>query len=287
MAHARDHPAALLGQLAVLAQGRQLAQVVQAEEVEELLGRAVEQRPTDLLALAQDAHQAAVEEQLERRARVDATDLIDLGARDGLAVGDDRQGLELGARQPHRSPGDELLHPRRERRVRAQRVAAGDRRHHDAGVGVRRDQRVERGLDARGVADPRELAQTRDGERAIGGEQERLDERAEPLGRQLRGLTGDRRRREIVLVLDRVAVLVELGRLGWRRRQLVGHLDRVGLGDDLVDGRRRVRGLGALDRGLGRLLDLGVRPAMRGDLRRGLGLDRCRLDLEHGLDLGV
>ncbi len=92
-----DLCAMLFRELVVLAQRRQIFQIAQAEELEELFGRAVEQGTARLFALAEDAHERAIHERLQRAAGVDAADLVDLGARDGLTVGADCQRLEQRA----------------------------------------------------------------------------------------------------------------------------------------------------------------------------------------------
>ena len=77
----------------------QIGQVVEAELVEELAGRAVHERPADDRLAADHLHQLAADQRVEHARRVDAADLGDLGRRHRLAVGDDRQRLERRHRQ--------------------------------------------------------------------------------------------------------------------------------------------------------------------------------------------
>ena len=143
-------------------------------------GRAVDERPARLLLLAQDADQVPVEQDVQRARRVDPADVVDLRPRDRLPVGDDRQGLELGARQPHRPPRDQLLHPGREPALGAEHVAAGHALQRDAAALVVGHQLVDRGLDPRGVLDPGQLAQPLQRHRLVRGEDQGLDQRLEP-----------------------------------------------------------------------------------------------------------
>ena len=171
------HDLTALGcELAVLAERRQLAQIAEAEEIEKLLRRAVEDRPADLLALAEHADQRAIEQQAERRRRIDAADLVDLGARDRLAIRHDRERLELRARQPHRPARDQLLHPRRVARIRPELIAPRDLLERDSAVAILVGELREGLLEAPHVADPRQLAKSLERDRPIGGEDQRLDE---------------------------------------------------------------------------------------------------------------
>ena len=239
------HLAALVRQLGVLAQRGQLAQIAEAEEVEELPGRAVQHRPTDLLLLAEDADQRAIHQELERGARVHAADLVDLGARDRLAVRDDRERLELRARQPHRPARDQLLDPHRVGRLGAELVAARDLREHEAAVLVVGLDVLERLLEPADVRHAGQLAESLERDRLVAGEHERLDEvleldRVHPAGagRQHGALDG--------------RVVLELGVLRWHLAAggLEASLPGVGGGvrerDDVPVLVRGIRGGGVL-----------------------------------------
>ncbi len=163
-----------------IAQGRQVAQRLQVEELEELDGRAVQQRTPRLLLLAHDLDQLALEQDLEHRAAVDAAHVIDLRARHGLAVGDDRQGLELRTAEPRGLGLKQLLNPLRVVWVRAELEAAGDLPQHDP-LRIHVDlQLLERELDLilRRVVE--DLAQVLDRQRLARGEQQALDDRHQP-----------------------------------------------------------------------------------------------------------
>ena len=98
-------------------------------------------------------------QQLQRRRRIDAANVVDLGPRDRLAIRDDRERLELRARQAHRPARDQLLHPRRELRPRAELIAARDLLQDQAAVAVILGELRERLLEPAHVADPRQLAE--------------------------------------------------------------------------------------------------------------------------------
>ena len=87
----------LVGQLGELAQRREVAERLQAEELEEIARGAVEDRAARLVFFAEHAHEVALQEGFEHRAGVHAADVVDLGARDRLAIGHDRQRLDLGS----------------------------------------------------------------------------------------------------------------------------------------------------------------------------------------------
>ena len=79
---------------------RELAEIAQAEIVEELARRAIEQRPADDLGAAANRDQIPLHQRGEHRARVHAANGFDLALRDRLLVGDDRHRLQRRARQP-------------------------------------------------------------------------------------------------------------------------------------------------------------------------------------------
>ena len=93
---------ALLGEFLELAQRWQSAQVAQVEEFEKLTRRSVDERSARLLAFAENFDEASLQQGLEHSAAVHRADVFDLGASDGLPVGDDGQGFQRGARQPLR-----------------------------------------------------------------------------------------------------------------------------------------------------------------------------------------
>ena len=66
--------------------------------------RPEEERPPGQVAAADDAHQLHLHERLDHVARVHAAHALDLRARDGLAVGDDRERLDRRAREHRRAP---------------------------------------------------------------------------------------------------------------------------------------------------------------------------------------
>ena len=100
----KDLPALELGE------ARQVLDGVEAEMVEELLGGAVGDGPARRAAAAARAHPADLHQHVERAGGGDdAADLLDLGARHGLVVGDDGQRLhgglgQLAAARPHCAP---------------------------------------------------------------------------------------------------------------------------------------------------------------------------------------
>ncbi len=114
-----------------------ILQRLEREEREERGRRSVEQRPPGLVLLAEDAHQVALEQELQRGAAVDAANVVDFRARDRLAVGDDGERLQLRARQPHGTLARELADERRVLDARAVEPAAGDFVEHDAARRVR------------------------------------------------------------------------------------------------------------------------------------------------------
>ena len=100
-------------QLVELAQRRQLAQIPQAEDAQELRRRAVEDRPARpppscrSCGRARDRAASSAPGRSRRRGSSSIS-----GPRDRLAVGDDRQRLQHRARQPLRLARDQARHPR-------------------------------------------------------------------------------------------------------------------------------------------------------------------------------
>ena len=75
------------------------SQMAEGELLEEERRRAVQQRTPEPFGAPDHIDQPALVQRLEHAAHVDAADLLDLGAADRLAVGDDRERLERGGRQ--------------------------------------------------------------------------------------------------------------------------------------------------------------------------------------------
>src|SRR5687768_5550459 len=73
---------------------RQLLQMTKRELLEEERCRAVMQRTSEPLTAADDVDQPSLEQRFEHAADGHAADLLDLGAADRLAIGDDRKRLE-------------------------------------------------------------------------------------------------------------------------------------------------------------------------------------------------
>ena len=126
-----DDLPALLGELLELAQRGQRVEILQGEELEELAGGAVEDRPAHLFLLPDDLDQPAIEQRLEHRARVDAANVLDLRPRDRLPVGDDRQRLDRRAGEPLGLHLEEAPHVLGRARRGAQLPAAADLVQHE------------------------------------------------------------------------------------------------------------------------------------------------------------
>src|SRR5919201_2011131 len=73
-----DDLARLFGELLELAQRGELGQVPEVEQLEELLRRAEDERPSRLVLLSQDADQLAFEKGLGHRAAIDAAQVLHL-----------------------------------------------------------------------------------------------------------------------------------------------------------------------------------------------------------------
>jgi hypothetical protein len=118
----RDRQAVVEGELLLdflevvdLAERRQFLERLQVEVIEELARRAEQGGLAGQVAMADDAHPVAILERAhDVRGDGDAADRFDLGARDRLAVGDERERLEQGARVARRlfrpELADEGLH---------------------------------------------------------------------------------------------------------------------------------------------------------------------------------
>ncbi len=119
-------PSRSLVELRELAERRQLAQLLQPEEQQEVGGRAVQERPADLLLLADDLHQVPLEQAAKRAPGVHPPNGLDLRFGDRLTVGDDGQGLERRLRQAHGLGGEVAAHERGVLRHRPQLKTACD-----------------------------------------------------------------------------------------------------------------------------------------------------------------
>ena len=73
--------------------GGQVFETAQAEEFEEVLGCPVKHGAADILGPADDLHHAEFAQAIKDLADGHAANRLDLGADDGLFVGDDRQRL--------------------------------------------------------------------------------------------------------------------------------------------------------------------------------------------------
>ena len=104
---------------------------------EKFRGRRPDQRPPRRLAPAGRAHPARLDQPVEREAgQRNAADRLDLGARDRLVIGDDRQRLDRGAGQSARDNALALQF-RREVGRGAEGPAAGDAHEVDAAPVIR------------------------------------------------------------------------------------------------------------------------------------------------------
>src|SRR5512146_1351935 len=86
---------------------RQVLEGRQAEALQEVEARAVEDRAARRIRATQLRHEAPMEEAADRVVRIDAPDPLDDGLRDRLAIGDDGQGLEGGRREADGVAADE------------------------------------------------------------------------------------------------------------------------------------------------------------------------------------
>ena len=77
-----------------LLQGRQMTEVFEIEELQELRRGAVEKRPARNIFARHGADQVALQQRADDAVDIDAANRFDLRAGNRLAVGDDRQGFE-------------------------------------------------------------------------------------------------------------------------------------------------------------------------------------------------
>src|SRR5690606_4425600 len=115
----------LVAQRGKFSQGRQLAQRLEIEKLEKLWRRSVQDGPPRFVLLAHHANQLALEQGLEHGPGVDPAHIVDLRARDRLAIGDDRHRLELGARQADRTLRQKASYVGAVGGVRSEREAFG------------------------------------------------------------------------------------------------------------------------------------------------------------------
>ena len=93
----------------------QVGEALEAEMIEEGLGRAIGDRPAGRAAAAAHADPAGLHQQVQRAlAGCDAAHLLDFGAGRRLVIGDDGEGFERGARQ---RPALGLFAPQQEAKV--------------------------------------------------------------------------------------------------------------------------------------------------------------------------
>ena len=125
------------GDVLELGQRRQLVQALEAEVVEEGLGGAEQLRAARHVAVADHADPLALLERLDDvGVDADAADLFDLAARDRLAVGDQRQGLQRGARVLGLALGPQARHPGVHVGLHLEAEAGGHLDQFDAAVGA-------------------------------------------------------------------------------------------------------------------------------------------------------
>src|SRR5512133_3400745 len=199
----------LARELVELAERRERREILQGEELQELAGGPVQDGAPRLLLLPEDLDELPLQERLHDGAAVDRADLLDLRPRDRLPVRDDRERLERGAGQPLRLDPEE---PAGEVRVEGRRPelpAAGHLVQDDAAdpLAVVARELIER-LGQPLLVDPGRAPELLDAERPLGDEEERLDDRADPLGRE-----AARRRLQLVERLLLLVGDVDLGGL--------------------------------------------------------------------------
>src|SRR5688572_14028438 len=136
-----------LGRVLDFRQRGQLVERLQVEIVEELRRGAEQRRAPRHFLDADLAHPAALDQRLDdvRRQRY-AADLLDLAARDRLAIADQRQGLEQRAREARRPLLPELADPPGVVGAHLQAVAAGHLAQFDGAAVELLAQHLQRGL---------------------------------------------------------------------------------------------------------------------------------------------
>src|SRR5690606_25127377 len=99
----------------------------------------------------EDLHEAALEQHLECRPRIDTADLFDFRPCQRLAVGANRQGLELRAREAHRLGLEDLPYERGVHRRRAKLIPSGQLHELDAASAILFDELSEQANDVLGA----------------------------------------------------------------------------------------------------------------------------------------
>ena len=172
----RSSVAALLGQARrhVGIERRQVVEALEPEPLQELERRAVQDRPARRRRAAQLHDEPPMQEAPQRVVRVDAADPLHGRARDGLAVGDDRERLEAGGREPDRVRADVASDERAGLRRGGQLDPVAGGQQPDAAVAEADLEVAEPRIDRRRVdaGDRRDLAPA---ERPLGDEQQRLE----------------------------------------------------------------------------------------------------------------
>ena len=132
-------------QIADLSQLRQPVQATQSEVIQELTGRAVQRRTPWHLAVPQHADPLALHQGLDDvAAHRDTTHLLDLAARDRLAVRDQRERLEQRSRVTGRAFGEQATEPTRVLLANLQAVTARDFHQFDRSLAQRLAERGQR-----------------------------------------------------------------------------------------------------------------------------------------------
>src|SRR5216117_1590383 len=152
---------------------RQVVEVAQAERDEELARGLEEVRPPRSVLAARDPDETPLEQALEHGLGVHAADRVHLGARDRLLVGDDRQRLERGPREPLLRPRPrETDEPGLELGARDHAVAAADVDDLEAAVGVAAAQLLDELTRRAGAREVEHLADALELERRVRGEEQ-------------------------------------------------------------------------------------------------------------------
>src|SRR5437588_10802049 len=157
--------------------GRKVREGPEPQPFEELRGRPVEHRPARALLPAHLLDEPPLAERSQHPIGVDATNAGDLVAGDGLLVGDDRERLQGGLREPGVAGRQhELLHVRGCGRMGEHPPPPRDLTKRDAGASalVLGGEGLELAFDVLAPELDR-LGERRGGERLVGQEQDRLE----------------------------------------------------------------------------------------------------------------
>ena len=166
--------------------GGQLLQRAQAEGFEELQRRRIDIRPAGCLPPPGDLDQGPGKQLRQRPVAAHAPDRFQLGARDRLTVGDERQRFQLGLpqRRPRFRP-QEALDQAARRRVRDQLYPVTEALDHQAAPVAERRQFLDGGVDRCGRG-RKGAPQLVDRKRTPGDEQQALDQGGQAERRRLR-----------------------------------------------------------------------------------------------------